>query len=69
MWLEIDVGALVGNLAAIRQRVAAGTAVWPVVKADGYGHGLEVAARAFLCGWCRRRLRRDAGRGHGTPGG
>ena len=48
MWLEIDVGALVGNLVAIRQRVGPGTAVWPVVKADGYGHGLEVAARAFL---------------------
>ena len=48
MWLEIDVGALVGNLVAIRQQVRPGTAVWPVVKADGYGHGLEVAARAFL---------------------
>ena len=48
MWLEIDVGALVGNLVAIRQQVGPGTAVWPVVKADGYGHGLEVAARAFL---------------------
>ena len=50
MWLEIDVAALVGNVAAIRERVAPGTAVWPVVKADGYGHGLEVAARAFLAG-------------------
>ena len=48
MWLEIDVPALAGNLAAIRRQVATGTAVWPVVKADGYGHGLEVAARAFL---------------------
>ena len=50
MWLEIDVTALAGNVVAIRQRVGAGTAVWPVVKADGYGHGLEVAARAFLAG-------------------
>lgn len=50
MWLEIDVPALTGNVAVIRRCVAPGTAVWPVVKADGYGHGLEVAARAFLAG-------------------
>ncbi len=50
MWLEIDVAALRANLRVIRGLVAAGTAVWPVVKADGYGHGAEVAARAFVAG-------------------
>ena len=50
MWLEIDAQALAGNVAAIRRQVGRQTAVWPVVKADGYGHGLEVAARAFLAG-------------------
>jgi len=48
VWLEIDVAALSGNVRAIAARVGPDTAVWPVVKADGYGHGLEVAARAFL---------------------
>ena len=47
-WLEIDVAALTDNLAAIRARVGPAVGVWPAVKADGYGHGLEVAARTFL---------------------
>lgn len=47
-WLEIDTGALAGNLAAIQARVDRDTQVWPVVKADAYGHGAEVAARTFL---------------------
>ncbi len=48
VWLEIDVPALVGNLGVIQDRVGPQVEVWPVVKADGYGHGIEVAARAFL---------------------
>lgn len=46
-WLEVDVEALAGNLGAIRARVGSATEVWPVVKDDAYGHGLEVAARTF----------------------
>jgi alanine racemase len=47
-WLEVDTGALAGNLAAIGEHVGPATQVWPVVKDDAYGHGLEVAARTFL---------------------
>ncbi|HEX5451941.1 MAG TPA: alanine racemase [Candidatus Limnocylindrales bacterium] len=46
-WLEVDVEALAGNLAAVRSLAAPGARVIAVVKADGYGHGLEVAGRTF----------------------
>jgi alanine racemase len=49
-WLEIDTQALTGNLRACRSLVATGTHVAAVVKADGYGHGLEISARSFLQG-------------------
>ena len=46
-WLEIDLDALVANLAAIRASVPPGTAIRPVVKADAYGHGAVPVARAL----------------------
>jgi alanine racemase len=46
-WLEIDLDALVANLAAIRGTVPPGTAVRPVVKADAYGHGAIPIAQAL----------------------
>ena len=42
----VHLGALRRNLARVRER-AAGANLMAVVKADGYGHGLERAARAF----------------------
>jgi alanine racemase len=45
----IDLGAIRGNVAALRQR-AGGAGLMAVVKADGYGHGLIPAARAALAG-------------------
>ncbi|GAP65845.1 alanine racemase [Mizugakiibacter sediminis] len=42
----IHLGALRHNLARIRER-ASGARVMAVVKADGYGHGLERVARAL----------------------
>jgi len=42
----IHLGALRRNLARVRER-AHGTKVMAVVKADGYGHGLERVARAL----------------------
>jgi alanine racemase len=42
----IHLGALRRNLACVRER-AQGAKVMAVVKADGYGHGLERAARAL----------------------
>jgi alanine racemase len=42
----IHLGALRRNLAHVRE-LARGARVMPVVKADGYGHGLERVARAL----------------------
>jgi alanine racemase len=46
-WLEIDTAALGHAVRFIRGRVGAHTEVWPVVKDDAYGHGIEVATRSF----------------------
>lgn len=52
-WLEIDRGALEGNVRLLLQRT--GVQVLAVVKANGYGHGIVPTARAALRGgatWC-----------------
>ena len=46
-WLELDLEALAGNLAVIRELAGPGTAVHPVVKADAYGHGAVPIARSL----------------------
>ena len=46
-WLEIDLDALRGNLAALRQLAGPGVPVRPVVKADAYGHGAVPVALAL----------------------
>jgi alanine racemase len=43
---EIDLAAIRHNVTAVREM--AGTAVWGVVKADGYGHGAVPVARAMV---------------------
>ncbi len=48
-WAEIDLGAIRGNVEHLVS-VAAPAAVWPAVKADGYGHGAARVARAALQG-------------------
>jgi alanine racemase len=45
----VDLGAITGNVAALRELVR-GSQVMAVVKADGYGHGMVPAARAALAG-------------------
>ena len=47
VWLEIDVGALRSNLAAIRALIGPDVALNAVVKADAYGHGLVPVASVF----------------------
>jgi alanine racemase len=47
---RIDLGAIRDNVAALRDRAAGGAGVMAVVKADGYGHGLLLSARAALDG-------------------
>ncbi len=44
-WTEIDLDALAGNYDAIC--AISGRKVWPVVKANGYGHGAVEVARAL----------------------
>jgi len=44
-WVEIDVSALKHNFSLVSEH--AGVPVCAVVKANGYGHGLVIAARAF----------------------
>jgi alanine racemase len=71
-WIEVDVDALIENARALRT-VAEPAALGPVVKADGYGHGLEVAARCAIAGGAKwlcvadsseaTRLLRDGYRG------
>ena len=46
-WIEVDDAAIEHNVAVLRQ-VATPSPLWAVVKANGYGHGAVVAARAAL---------------------
>ena len=50
-WAEIDRGALVRNFRAIRAR-AGGRRLIAVVKADAYGHGAVMVARALAADGC-----------------
>jgi alanine racemase len=47
-WVEIDLDALVANLAVARDLAGEGVLVEPVVKADGYGQGMVPVARALV---------------------
>lgn len=49
-WVEVDLDELVGNARALRQAVPPMTRLGILVKANGYGHGMEMAARAALEG-------------------
>jgi alanine racemase len=51
-WVEVDVDALTANAEALT-RFAQPAALGAVVKADGYGHGLEMAARCAVAGGAR----------------
>lgn len=67
-WVEVDIDRLTSNSAALRSKVEP-SALAAVVKADGYGHGLEMAGRCAVAGGARWlcvadaseavRLRRD----------
>ena len=47
-WAEIDLDALAFNMRGIRARTESGAMVTAVVKADGYGHGVEEVSRVVL---------------------
>ena len=46
----VDSDAVSANCAALRDRLADGVDLCAVVKADGYGHGMALCARAALAG-------------------
>lgn len=47
-WIEIDLNAIRSNAAAVKSRIARGTRLLAVVKADGYGHGAVKVAKTAL---------------------
>ena len=47
-WLEIDLNAIRGNVLTVKGRLARGTRLLAVVKADAYGHGAVKAAKTAL---------------------
>ncbi len=49
-WLEVDLDVLAANAHLLRSLLPNETLLGIVVKADGYGHGLEAAARAAVTG-------------------
>lgn len=55
-WLEIDAGILRHNARTLRHAIPATTALGLLVKANGYGHGLVVAARAGVAGGADRLI-------------
>ena len=44
-WIEISRSALLGNAALFRAQLGRGQSLLPVVKANAYGHGLELVGR------------------------
>lgn len=49
-WIEVDAAALAHNGRVFRRAIPAGTRLGILVKANGYGHGMLVAARAAVAG-------------------
>ena len=49
-WCEVDGEALAHNMRVFRAHIGAGPLLAPAVKSNAYGHGLLIAARAFLRG-------------------
>lgn len=47
-WVEIDLNALAHNIREIKALLAPQTALMAVVKADAYGHGVEIVAQTVL---------------------
>ena len=47
-WAEIDVDAISHNIAEIRKIVGGSVKIMASVKADGYGHGVEMTAKTVL---------------------
>lgn len=49
-WCEVNIDALRDHMVAMKRHLPLGSRLAPAVKSNGYGHGLLLAARAFLDG-------------------
>jgi alanine racemase len=49
-WIEVDASALAHNARVFRRAIPDSTRLGILVKADGYGHGMVVAAHAAIAG-------------------
>ena len=49
-WMEIDLAALAHNAGVLRRAIPADAELGLLVKANAYGHGMEMAARAAVSG-------------------
>ena len=49
-WVEIDAAALAHNARVLRRTIPRDVRLGLMVKAEGYGHGMEIAARAAVAG-------------------
>lgn len=47
VWAEIDLDAILYNMASMQQKLKEGTKIMAVIKADGYGHGAVPIAEAI----------------------
>lgn len=50
VWIDVDASALAHNATVFRRAIPAGTRLGILVKANGYGHGIIVAANAAVAG-------------------
>ena len=50
VWCEVDQERLTHNICMLRAHVGSDVLIAPVVKSNGYGHGILIAAHAFLAG-------------------
>ncbi len=48
VWAEVNLDSLAHNMRETRRIVPSSTMLMAAVKADGYGHGVEMCARTFL---------------------
>ncbi|MEY4830547.1 MAG: alanine racemase [Planctomycetota bacterium] len=63
IWADIDLDAVRGNLARVRARIGARCRIVAVVKANAYGHGASMVARAAIDAGAHELAVADCGEG------
>lgn len=52
--LHVDIAAYRANLGSLAARLTGGAQLWAVIKADAYGHGMELLAQEAIAAGARR---------------